>query len=103
METTCVRIAQEALTNITRHAQAQQVQITLRHDEDQLTMTVQDDGCGFDVVAMRERAVLGTSLGVLGMQERAGLINGQLDIVSMPGEGSRVCLRCPWQSQVLEP
>jgi signal transduction histidine kinase len=103
LETTCFRIAQEALTNITRHAQAQQVLITLRHEEDQLTMMVQDDGCGFDVVAMRERAVLGTSLGVLGMQERAGLISGHLDIVSAPGEGSRVRLRCPWQSQVQEP
>ncbi len=103
LETTCFRIAQEALTNITRHAQAQQVHITLGRDEDLLTMTVQDDGCGFDVAVMRERAVLGTSLGVLGMHERAVLINGQLDIVSTPGEGSRVCLRCPWQSQALEP
>ena len=103
LETTCFRIAQEALTNITRYAQAQQVHITLGREADLLTMTVQDDGCGFDVTAMRERAVLGTSLGVLGMHERAVLINGQLDIESTPGEGSRVCLRCPWQAQLLVP
>lgn len=103
VEITCFRIAQEALTNITRHARAQLVCITLGHDDDCLTMTVEDDGCGFDVAVMRERAVLGTSLGVLGMQERAMLISGQLAIESTPGVGSRVCLRCPWQTQAQVP
>jgi signal transduction histidine kinase len=48
---------------------------------------------------MRERATTGASLGVLGMQERATLLGGQLDIQSQPGQGSVVELRCPWRTQ----
>jgi len=62
-------------------------------------LTVTDDGQGFDTVAMLERASAGASLGVLGMQERASLVGGQLEIRSSPGQGSRVTLRCPWRSQ----
>lgn len=99
LEITCFRIAQEALTNIMRHADATLVRITLCCDGDMLTMTVEDDGCGFDAAAVRERAVFGTSLGVLGMQERAMLVAGKLCIESTPGKGSQVQLRCPWQAQ----
>lgn len=101
IETACFRIVQEALTNISRHAQAQRVTITLRrdHDADMLVLCVQDDGCGFDLAAMQQRAMLGGSLGVLGMQERAMLIGGQLDINSAPDQGSLVQLSCPWRVQ----
>lgn len=103
IETACFRIVQEALTNISRHAQAQRVTITLRRDRDAdggaLLLCVQDDGCGFDLAAMQQRAMLGGSLGVLGMQERAMLIGGQLDINSAPGQGSLVQLSCPWRGQ----
>lgn len=100
IETACFRIVQEALTNIARHANPQHVQITLRREADELTLCVQDDGCGFDLAAMRERAVAGGSLGVLGMQERASLIGGQLEFVSSPGQGCTIELRCPWRLQV---
>lgn len=99
IETACFRIVQEALTNITRHAQASMVQINLWHEEGDMVLTVIDDGQGFDTVAMRERATTGASLGVLGMQERATLLGGQLDIRSTPGQGSTVELRCPWLTQ----
>ena len=99
IETACFRIVQEALTNITRHAQATRVDITLRREGDDLVLTVQDDGVGFDIDVMRERAVAGGSLGVLGMQERATLIQGQLDIDATPGVGCTVQLRCPWRTQ----
>jgi signal transduction histidine kinase len=95
IETACFRIVQEALTNIVRYAQAQRVEIDLCRIGDALVLSVQDDGCGFDVVAMRGRALAGGSLGVLGMQERAELIGGQLDIESTPGYGSVVRLSCP--------
>lgn len=98
IETTCFRIVQEALTNVTRHAQASQVDIRLRREAEQLVLSVQDDGKGFDLNAMRKRAVAGSSLGVLGMQERATLIGGQLDIESSPGQGCTVQLTCPWHS-----
>jgi PAS domain S-box-containing protein len=95
IETACFRIVQESLTNIARHAQAQLVQIELHRTCDALMLCVRDDGCGFDLAAMRGRAVAGGSIGVLGMQERAELIGGQLDIESTPGQGSTVRLRCP--------
>ncbi|MBT9507522.1 response regulator [Rhodoferax sp.] len=97
IETACFRIVQEALTNITRHARARQVAIELQQDGDMLDLCVKDDGCGFDLAAMRERAMSGGSIGVLGMQERAMLIGGQLEIESTPGQGSAVRLRCPWR------
>ena len=95
VETACFRIVQEALTNIMRHAHAQQVEIDLHLDGDALVLSVHDDGCGFDLAAMQKRAQAGGSIGVLGMQERATLIGGQLELQSTPGHGSTVRLRCP--------
>lgn len=103
IETACFRVAQEAITNIARYARAHHVAIRLLRDGDLLEMRIEDDGCGFDVENMRQRAVLGTSMGVLGMQERAMLVGGTLDIQSAPSEGCTICLRCPWQlAQELE-
>lgn len=95
IEIACFRIVQEALSNILRHAQARLVEIDLHQDADTMVLTVKDDGCGFDPAAMRERALAGNSMGVLGMEERATLIGGQLDIQSTPGQGSTVRLCCP--------
>jgi len=94
VETACFRIAQEALTNIARHARAKRVHIDLYHDGEELILGIQDDGVGFDVAAMRARAASGGSIGVLGMQERATLIGGQLVIESSPGKGSAIRMRC---------
>ncbi len=97
IETACFRIAQVALTNVQRHAGAAQVQVDLLQDGDQLVLSVSDDGAGFDVPAMLARASTGASLGLLGMRERAALIDGTVDILSEPGKGCTVRLRCPWQ------
>jgi PAS domain S-box-containing protein len=97
VETACFRIVQEALTNIARHAHAQHVDIDLFHDGDALVLGIHDDGCGFDVAAVRGRASAGDSIGLLGMKERATLLGGQLDIESIPGLGSTVRMRCPLQ------
>lgn len=98
IETACFRIVQEALTNITRHARATRVEIDLYQDGDKLVLSVQDDGCGFDPARVRAQAVAGGSVGVLGMQERAMLIGGQLDIASARGQGSAVRLRVTWST-----
>lgn len=98
IETACFRIVQEALTNISRHAQAKRVAISLRRDGTDLLLCVQDDGLGFDLAAMQERATAGGSLGVLGMQERATLLGGQLNVVSALGQGCTVQLRAPWRN-----
>lgn len=90
LETACFRIAQEALTNVTRHSQAQQVSVALHSDADSFTLVVRDDGVGFDVAAARSRALAGGSLGLLGQQERAALVGGRVEILSAPGTGTEV-------------
>ena len=99
VETVCFRITQEALTNVVRHAQAQQVQIELQHEASILQLRIRDDGVGFDVGAARERAVHGTSMGLLGMQERVQLAGGQLAIASTPHRGTEICARFPLHMQ----
>lgn len=97
IETACFRIVQEALTNITRHAQAAEVEIQLDREQDRLVLRITDDGCGFNLDEMRMRALAGDSIGVLGMEERATLIGGELAIESAPGKGSTVELIAPWR------
>ncbi len=95
VETTCFRIAQEALTNVARHADARTVRVSVRRDGGALALEIEDDGAGFDVGAARERATRGHSLGLLGMEERAMLAGGHLDIVSRSGHGTRIVARLP--------
>ncbi len=92
---TCFRIAQEALTNVVRHAQAQRVMVELNQLDDQLKLSIRDDGVGFDVGKAWNKAIHGASLGVLGMQERAHLAGGQLEIDSAPGRGTNVRATLP--------
>jgi signal transduction histidine kinase len=86
IETACFRIAQEAITNVQRHAQATQLSIDVRHDGAQLCVAIRDDGCGFDVHRTYERALRGESLGVLNMQERAAMVGGRVELKSVDGE-----------------
>jgi PAS domain S-box-containing protein len=94
LETACFRVAQEALTNIVRHAGAGHVSVEVHRDDDTLHLVVRDDGVGFDPSSVRTRAE-GTSMGLLGMQERAALIGGQLAIHSEPGRGTMIRARFP--------
>ena len=95
VETTCFRIAQEALTNVVRHAQARLVEVELSEANGTLLLTVRDDGQGFDVAAARRRAAQGGSQGLLSMQERATLADGDLDIDSTPSRGTAIRARLP--------
>ena len=90
IETECFRVAQEALTNVVRHAKAKIVTVELRKEAGQLHLQVHDDGLGFDVGAVRERAVRGASLGLLSMEERAVLAGGGLEFKSVPKRGTQV-------------
>ena len=90
----CYRIVQEALTNIARHAQAKQVWVTLRQHADEVRLCVRDDGKGFDIAATSNASTPG-SLGLIGMQERARQLAGQLTIHSVPGRGTEVCVSFP--------
>lgn len=87
--TAAYRIAQESLTNVARHAGASRADVVLKAEKNIVTLTIADDGCGFDVSALAENK----GLGMAGMRERAGLVGGILEIQSLPGEGTRVYLR----------
>ena len=82
---------QEALTNIVRHAGATRVRIRLHRSPHELLLTVQDDGKGFDA----ENDGGGTSLGILGMRERAISSGATFEIDSRPGEGTCITVRVP--------
>jgi signal transduction histidine kinase len=88
MEEGIYRIAQEALNNVLRHAQARHVLVSLRCDARGVVLEVADDGLGFDPERVRERG----GLGLCGMQERAAHMGGEVRVVSRPGEGTRVTL-----------
>ncbi|HXR48939.1 MAG TPA: PAS domain S-box protein [Candidatus Limnocylindrales bacterium] len=100
IETECFRVAQEALTNVVRHAQAKTVTVELHKEAGQLHLCVRDDGIGFEVATIREKAVRGASLGLLSMEERAVLADGRLEFNSVPGRGTEVHAWFPlkWQS-----
>jgi signal transduction histidine kinase len=100
IETECFRVAQEALTNVVRHAQANKMSVELRKEAGQLHLRVCDDGVGFDVAAVREQAVSGVSLGLLSMEERAALAGGGLEFKSAPQNGTEVHAWFPlkWQA-----
>jgi signal transduction histidine kinase len=89
VEITTFRIFQEIVTNILRHARAESVSIELYHSAGRLVLAVEDDGIGFDPAAHREGA------GLLGMQERAALVNGTLEVDSEPGAGASLRLLIP--------
>jgi len=85
------RIVQESLTNVTRYAQASQVRVTLRSEDERLALEVRDDGCGFDP----GQTVRRDAFGLLGMQERALALGGTLELVSAPGQGTTVSVTVP--------
>lgn len=91
----CFRIVQEALTNIVRHAHAQKVRVELRQDRAALQLRIWNDGETFDVEKARARARRGESTGLVGMQERAHMVGGRVDIVSREGKGTEVSVWLP--------
>jgi nitrate/nitrite-specific signal transduction histidine kinase len=80
------RIAQEALNNVLKHAEAHRIAVCLRQDERSVTLEVADDGVGFDQATARRQG----GLGLPGMEERAKEMGGHLLIESSPGEGTKV-------------
>jgi two-component system sensor histidine kinase UhpB len=89
VQTAIYRVAQEALTNVTRHAGATIVELVVAQTNGDVELRVSDDGRGFDP------AVRGRGLGLVGMAERARLVGGELDVRSAPGGGTTITLRVP--------
>jgi signal transduction histidine kinase len=99
----CFRVAQEALTNVVRHAAARHVWIELSQSESEVELVVEDDGEGFDVVLTQEQAARRGSLGLLGMAERVHLLGGLLQVESEPGRGTRIRASFPLSEVIGQP
>jgi signal transduction histidine kinase len=95
VETNLYRIAQEALTNILKHAKANEVTITLSYPDGETLMVIEDDGAGFDHDELAIHTTGGSGFGLVGMHERAVLIGGRLEIESDCGSGTTIIARVP--------
>jgi signal transduction histidine kinase len=94
-ELTLFRIAQEALNNVRKHAQATKVVITIAMSDSAIQMTVQDDGIGFKPPTLTDHPAGASKLGLIGMHERARLLSGTLVIDSALGQGTKVIVNVP--------
>lgn len=96
METVLYRIVQEALTNVAKHGRANKAWVTLKGDANTITATIRDNGRGFDLNTLQkapgqERG----GWGLVGMYERAQLLEGTMEVKSQPGHGTTICTRIP--------
>ncbi|HUJ79217.1 MAG TPA: PAS domain S-box protein [Nitrospiria bacterium] len=103
IESTAFRIAQEALTNVIKHANARSVRVELSRRKNVMTLLIVDDGIGFDPEAARAEALRGKSLGLVGMEERASLVNGRIALRTAPGKGTELMLEIPLPEAGLPP
>ena len=95
VETALYRIVQESVTNVIRHAQAQNVVVSLERQGSLLIARIRDDGRGFSVDRLRQRAGSRKGLGLVGMRERAMLLGGRFTVESEPGRGTTVSVEIP--------
>ncbi len=97
VQTAIYRVAQEALTNVTRHAGATAVELVVAERDGGVELRVSDDGSGFHPAVLPHANSLtpGGGLGLVGMAERARLVGGDLDVRSAPGGGTTITLRVP--------
>jgi PAS domain S-box-containing protein len=89
-EMACFRVAQEAITNALRHARPTRLMVELERSEEALSLSVRDDGAGFDLPSLGRRAAAGECLGLTSMRERVSLCGGSLEVTSAPGRGTLV-------------
>jgi two-component system NarL family sensor kinase len=100
IETALYRMAQEAINNIRKHAEATKVQLDLEWAPGEVVMRVTDNGKGFDAPSVRNAPPV-TSFGLVGLAERVTLVRGRLSIQSAPGKGTRIEVRVPVTSSAL--
>ncbi|MCA9942227.1 MAG: HAMP domain-containing protein [Anaerolineales bacterium] len=96
IETVLFRIAQEAINNVIQHSYAQHVTIRLQQKESQISMLFSDNGRGWDLKP-NEFKDMSRGLGLVGMQERAALVGGQVHIESSMDRGTNILVQIPWQ------
>jgi PAS domain S-box-containing protein len=95
VETALFRVAQEALTNVHKHAPSARVRITLRRPNDSVRLQVRDWGPGFNPEKITDGGGPGERLGLSSMRERVALLGGHLEVHSRPGEGTEVVAEIP--------
>lgn len=95
LETASFRIAQEALTNIVRHANASHIRVQLAKEGNVLLLSIKDNGVGFDLDSLQKRAPRAATLGLVSMQERAHAAGGSVEIKSKVSKGTEVRFRLP--------
>lgn len=101
IETALYRIVQEALTNVARHAQANQVHLHLRRKKSTIIIIIEDDGQGFDVASVVDPSfqTANGGTGLLGMRERVTLLGGHFNIQSAPGQGTCLSIEIPQEKK----
>ena len=97
------RIAQVALTNVVRHAQAQKVVVRLRIRPQQIRLEVEDDGTGFVVPRRWIQLAREGHLGLVGAKERVDALNGRIEIISAPGKGTKIRVTVPVETEAAQP
>ncbi len=95
LETTLFRIAQEAINNIVRHANAKVVSVSILRSNGNICLRIEDDGHGFDVTQVSVQALRLRRLGLVGIRERMDLIGGDVTVESVPGQGTRLQVCVP--------
>lgn len=96
-EVAVFRLIQEAITNVRKHSGTNRAQVKLGIAPEKVTVVVKDEGCGFDVDAVRQGKR--ESFGLLGMQERVGLFGGSFKVKSAPGQGTQVMIEVPLEKE----
>ncbi|WP_405744254.1 sensor histidine kinase [Anaerovibrio slackiae] len=99
VEVTLFRIIQEGLNNIHRHAGVSEGRLRLLFSSNDLSILISDEGRGFDMAETEEMRKSGTGnghFGILGMEERAKLIGASLNVISNPGEGTKIHVKMPY-------
>lgn len=95
VELTLFRITQEAVANIVKYSHATEVTAKLSREGNHLNLEIRDNGIGFDPQSLQLNK--SQHLGISGMEERASLLEGKLDLTSSPGNGTRISLSVPWK------
>ena len=96
-------IIEEAVNNARKHAQSKQIGVQMWHQDDILTILIEDEGIGFNLEQVVSQYEQGESFGLINLQERAELVNGLLRIDTAPGQGTRITLSVPLTEQAAEP
>lgn len=97
IETAIYRVLQELLTNVSRHARASQVEVSLSADDEEIRLRVEDNGCGIVEKKVDDSRSFGESFGLSSIRERARVLGGIMYASSIPGRGTAIDVRLPVQ------